>query len=206
MIVHIFIFTMAEFNVISLNCHGFNIGTCRYLRSVAHSADIILLQETWLCDATSSKLNDAFGENYIVHHSSAMVGRPSGGTAILVHKKLGNYTYRIATDNPRLTAVRCQLKSDSDIIIGSVYMPFNDNSVRHYDDFLSVIVVMQGLVNKFYSCNFIFGGDFNTSKLSATRTHDLLNNFCGKIICCGWILSSKVSTIPIIKITLAVTP
>jgi len=70
-------------------------------------------------------------------------------------KKLGNHTYRIATDNPRLTAVRCQLKSDSDIIIGSVYMPFNDNSVRHYDDFLSVIGVMQGLVNKFYSCNFI---------------------------------------------------
>ena len=99
MIVHIFIFTMAEFNVISLNCHGFNIGTCRYLRSVAHSADIILLQETWLCDATSCKLNDAFGENYIVHHSSAMkykfangvsIGRPFGGTVILVHKKLGN--------------------------------------------------------------------------------------------------------------------
>ena len=70
-------------------------------------------------------------------------------------KKLGNHTYRIATINPPLTAVRCQLKSDSDIIIGSVYMPFSDNSVRHYDDFLSVIGVMQGLVNKFYSCNFI---------------------------------------------------
>ena len=87
---------MAEFNVISLNCHGFNIGISRYLRSVAHSADIILLQETWLCDATCSKLNDAFGENYIVHHSLAMedkfangnsIGRPFGGTAVLVHKK-----------------------------------------------------------------------------------------------------------------------
>ena len=112
--------------------------------------------------------------------SGVSIGRPFGGTAVLVHKKLGNHTYRIATINPPLTAVRCQLKSDSDIIIGSVYMPFNDNSVRHCDDFLSVIGVMQGLVNKFYSCNFIFGGDFNTSKLSATRTHDLLNNFCGK--------------------------
>ena len=67
--------------MISLNCHGFNIGTCRYLRSVADSADIILLQETWLCDATSSKLNDAFGENYIVHHSSALEDKFANGVS-----------------------------------------------------------------------------------------------------------------------------
>ena len=75
-------------------------------------------------------------------------GRPFGGTAVLVHKKLGNHTYRIAMDNPRLTAVRCQLKNNNDIIIVSVYMPFNDSSVQCYNDFLSVIGVMQGLIDK----------------------------------------------------------
>jgi len=51
------------------------------------------------------------------------LGRPFGGIAVLVHKKLSNQTCRVVTDNPRLTAVRCPLKADSDIIIGSVYMP-----------------------------------------------------------------------------------
>jgi len=71
---------------------------------------------------------------------------------VLVHKKLGNHTYCVAMDNPRLTAVRCQLKNNNDIIIASVYMPFNDSSVQCYNDFLSVIGVMQGLVDKYYSC------------------------------------------------------
>ena len=101
--------------------------------------------------------------------------RQFGGTAVLVHKKLGNHTYRIAMDNPRLTAVRCQLKNNNDIIIASVYMPFYDAN-----DFLSVIGVMQGLIDKYCSCSFIFGGDLNTSKLSTTSTRDLLSNFCNK--------------------------
>jgi len=41
-------------------------------------------------------------------------------TAVQVHKKLSNQTRHVVTDNPRLTAARCQLKADSDIIIGSV--------------------------------------------------------------------------------------
>jgi len=45
---------------------------------------------------------------------------------------------------------------------------------------LSVIGVMQGLVDKYYSCSFIFGRDLNTSKLSTTSTRDLLSNFCNK--------------------------
>jgi len=48
-------------------------------------------------------------------------GRPFGGTAVLVHTKLGNQTCRVAMDNPRMTAVRCQLKNNNDIIIASVY-------------------------------------------------------------------------------------
>ena len=109
-------------------------------------------------------------------------GRPFGDTAVLVHKKLCSHSYLVVTDNGRLTAVRCQQEADNDIIIGSVYMPFNDNSRQNYDDFLSVVGVMQGLIDKYYSCSFIFGGDFNTSKLTVTSTQGLLSNFCDKII------------------------
>ena len=59
-------------------------------------------------------------------------------------------------------------------------MPFNDGSTQYYDEFLSVAGVMQGLVDKYYSCSFIFGGDFNISKSSSTSTHDFLTNFCDK--------------------------
>jgi len=62
---------MADINIISLNCHGFNAGTALYLQAIAHNADIILLQETWLCDATYFKLTDAL-RDFTVYQSSAM--------------------------------------------------------------------------------------------------------------------------------------
>ena len=37
---------MDMINVISLNCHGFNISTSSYLQNVAHNADVILLVAT----------------------------------------------------------------------------------------------------------------------------------------------------------------
>ena len=94
---------MAKINVIPLNCHGFNIGISNYLQSVACNADIILLQETWLCNETSYKLTVPF-EDFIVYHTSSMedkygtgvcLGRPFGGPAVLVHKKLSNQTCRV---------------------------------------------------------------------------------------------------------------
>jgi len=160
----------------------------RVCRDRAYDADIILLQETWLCNATSFRLNDAL-KDYTVYHTSSVedkfvtgvyTGRPFGGTAVLVHKKLCSHSCRVVTDNSRLTAVRCQLKADNDIIIGSVYMPFNDNSRQNHDDFLSVVGVMQGVIDKHYSCSFIFGGDFNTSKLTLNSTQGLLSNVCDK--------------------------
>ena len=133
---------MAVIKVISLNCHGFNISTASYLQNIAYDADIILLQETWLCNATSFRLNDAL-KDFSVYHTSSIedkfttgvyVGPPFGGTAVLVHKKFCSHSCRVVTDSDRLTAVRCQLKADNDIIISSVYMPFNDNSSQYYDD------------------------------------------------------------------------
>jgi len=46
--------------------------------------------------------------------------------------------------------------------------------------FLSEVGVTQGLIDKYYSCSFIFGGDFNISKSAVTNTHQLLSNLCDK--------------------------
>ena len=177
---------MAAISVVSLNCHGFNMGIAQYLHRVASNADLILLQETWLSDTTCQKLTSAFTD-FTVYHSSAMEdklttgcnsGRPYGGTAVLIHKRLSNCACRLVADNPRLTAIRCHMKNSCDVVICSVYMPFNDNSLQYYIEFESVIGEMQGFLDKFYGCKFIFGGDFNISKSSSVGTYDILNNFC----------------------------
>lgn len=149
---------MEMLRVMSVNCHGFNLSTAQYLRRFADSIDVILLQETWLCDANCCRVYDAFSD-FIVFHSSAMesrfatgisVGQPYGGTAVLVHKRLGSFTHRIVTDNPRITVVKCCIKNNCDIIIGSVYMAYNDNSLHYDTEFESVVGELQGIVDKFY--------------------------------------------------------
>jgi len=61
----------------------------------SNCVDVVLLQETWLSDDTSNIISDTLPD-FIVTHTSAMehkltsgvlVGRPFGGTAVLVHRK-----------------------------------------------------------------------------------------------------------------------
>jgi len=52
--------------------------------------------------------------------SNMFTGRPFGGTAILLRKSLGACSYRIVTNSPRVTAVRCQMKCREDLVICSV--------------------------------------------------------------------------------------
>ena len=137
-------------------CHGFNIGTAHYLNRVAQEVIFIFLQETWLCDATAYRLTDSM-DNFMVVHQSAMEhklssgihkGRPFGGTAVLAHKSLSKFTHHLITDNPRVTAVRYHPKEGNDLIISSVYMPFDDSIVEHCCVFEEVVGVMQGLLNR----------------------------------------------------------
>ena len=123
-------FIMATTSVLtsmSLNCHGFNNGTVNYLRRVAKDIDFLLLQETWLCDATVHRLIDN-KDGFRVMHSSAMerklpegihLGRPFGGTAVLINKRLIKCIHPIITDNPHVTAVRYSFKNGNDLIFSS---------------------------------------------------------------------------------------
>jgi len=105
-------------------------------------------------------------------------GRPFGGTAVLVNKRLSKQTFQLVTDNPRLTAIRCQMSNSNDVIIGSVYMSFNDGSLQCCIEFESVIGVMQGILDTGLDCKFVFGGDFNVSKLSVNNSFETLDDFC----------------------------
>ena len=125
--------------MVSLNCHGFNVGSENYLRKLCVDVDVLLLQETWLSDCSSHRLK-CISDEFVYYHSSAMEdkicnnfmsGRPFGGTAVLIHKRLAGACRRVVTDNPRITAICLSLEGNVDVIISSVYMPWCDRSVDH---------------------------------------------------------------------------
>lgn len=174
---------VSSVNVLSLNCHGFNNGTMLYINRVCKDVDFILLQETWLSDANCYKLTDSF-PNYVVMHSSAMedklaagirTGRPFGGTAVLIRSRWDSY--RLVTCNPRVTAVRCNDKCGNDVVIASVYMPFNDGSTASIDEYEEVVGTLQGLLDKNLGCKFIFGGDLNVCKHHVSASGNMLKDF-----------------------------
>jgi len=120
---------MDRLNTLSLNCHGYNMATALYLNRICSNFDVILLQETWLSSVNCNKLDNI--NDFVSVHTSAMeeklvsnmfTGLPFGGTAILLRKSLGACSYRIVTNNPRVTAVRCQMKCREDLVICSVYI------------------------------------------------------------------------------------
>ena len=163
--------------VLSLNCHGYNLGMQSYLYRIRDDYDIILLQETWLSDCTCSKL-DVFSDRFMVYHSSAMenkimsgimCGRPFGGTAVLVRQELATSCYRIATDNSRITCICLRNSRGPDLIVCSVYMPWADRSLEHVVEYEACMGCLQGVVDRHASCQFIIGGDFNVAKHSCNN-------------------------------------
>ena len=177
---------MAVLSVMSLNCHGFAADTVLYIRRVCKDIDVLLLQETWLSEANCSRIQAAFPE-YVVFHSSAMetklssnirTGRPYGGTAVLIHKRLANSCHRIVSNTPRLTAVCCQATKTCAMLFCSVYMPYNDGSLENVAEYEETIGFMQSLLDGCIGCKVIYGGDFNTSKNAVTEFRPFLDSFC----------------------------
>jgi len=177
---------MVNIRVISLNCHGYNIGVEAYLAKLSTDADVILLQETWLNDCTSYKLQN-MSKDFVFYHTSAMedkihnnilFGRPFGGTAVLVHKKFAAHCSRVITHNPRITSVCLKNIDDFDIIISSVYMPWWDRSIDHTIEYEATVGDLQSIVDRHIGCCFVFGGDLNVSKNSNNPCVEYVSNFC----------------------------
>jgi hypothetical protein len=86
---------LQSFVVVSYNLHGYNEGSHGVQELIAKTApSIILIQEHWLTPDNLYKLN-CLSEDYFVFGSSAvnatvcsgpLIGRPFGGTAILINK------------------------------------------------------------------------------------------------------------------------
>ena len=99
------------------------------------------------------------------------------GTAILVHKRLVSQCVRVSVDNPRITAIRCKIRSHADLVFASLYLPWNDRSVEQYDEYEEALGNLQGLIDSHIGCNFIFGGDLNVQMHSNELPSLLMRNF-----------------------------
>ena len=65
------------------------------------------------------------------------------------------------TNNPRISAVCCQLNKDVSMVFCSVYMPYDDGSNDHIIEHEAVVGDMQGILDKCLDFKFVFGGDLN---------------------------------------------
>jgi len=113
-------------------------------------------------------------------HAGVLSGRPFGGTAILIRNRkhlLPNVTL-IPSNTPRITTVCYHSNDQSDIIISSVYMLYNDRSVQQLDEYELTVGCMQGLMDSHLGCLFVFGGDLNVDKNVNTPAFVCMDNFC----------------------------
>ena len=165
--------------MISYNLHGFNQGYPGIKElMIKLQPDIIMVQEHWLTPDNLGKLS-AVSDDYLVCGSSAMIrtvsagpliGRPFGGTAILINKKHMSGVEFI-TSQDRFTAVKVH-----NWLLITVYMPCVGTSQR---DLLcsDILSELQVLLDCYRTCDFLIGGDFNTDLDSNTSFSAIVNSF-----------------------------
>ena len=96
--------------------------------------------------------------------NNILIGRPFGGTAVLIRENIAKHCSTVFSDNPRVTAVRYHSGRGSDVILSSIYMPCNNGSVDYLAELEAVIGCLQGIIDKYPGSKFILGGDLNVSK------------------------------------------
>ena len=165
-----------------------------------YNVDVIFLQETWLSDCNSNRITDSF-RDYMVTHTSAMeskissgilVVRPFGGTAVLIHRKLARHCNVLFSSNPRITTVRCRLADSCDLVLGSVYMPYDNGSVDYTAELEDVVGCLQGIMDKYCNSKFIIGDDFNLCKPIDSCSSEVMDSLCSDN-CLVW-MDHDVST------------
>jgi exonuclease III len=157
-------------NVYSLNCEGAE----RYFPYINgmlsdSACDILCLQETWLIEQMQHKLSNihneylSYGKSGVDSMSEILVGRPSGGVAILYRKSMAKYVRHINTSSRRICGIVIQNSQYFSICVVSVYMPCdNYSNVTMNDDYVNVIDDIEYLIHE-NECNaLIICGDFNT--------------------------------------------
>jgi len=180
--------------IASFNMYSFNNGLSMLL-NLCNDFDIILLQEHWLSNTDLSKLNQidvnfiSFGVSAMNSKSenSVLVGRPFGGTAILVNVNVLKYITLIEVDQDSGRYVGIRYCRDAvDFILINVYFPYYKSSPDYTVDCCSLIANFERIFNNFSHCSIIIAGDFNFSYCNSSIGFDLFKHVVEdyNLICC----------------------
>ena len=100
------------------------------------------------------------------------------GTAMLVQKNLLGNISVVAAGNPRITSVCLYYSDRPDLLVCSVYMPYNDRSVSQLGEYKAAVGSLQAIVDSHHGCLFVVGGDLNTEKNGNYAAEAFVHQFC----------------------------
>ena len=173
---------MADVNdllIVSYNMRGYfqGIEVVKDLVNSAKSPDIILLQEHWLTPAKMYLFNNisshyAFGKSAMAERVALgpLVGRPYGGTTILIKNEL------LAISECIFCADRYVVVKVGNLVIINMYLP----CVGTADRMCIIEDVLQeawSWYEKYSECSVVIGGDLNTDLDKDNEVSRYINNF-----------------------------
>ena len=172
-----------RFVVVSYNMHGFNQGL-EGTKEIIHKLcpDVVALQEHWLTPANLHTLSDVSSDYFSCGSSSMtnalafgpLIGRPYGGTALLINNRLASYTVNLVS-NDRFTAV---LVGDCLVLVISAYVPCSGTSDR-VNLYSAIISELQAIIEDHPQYKLILCADLNTEVDVLSSVSDLVKNFIG---------------------------
>lgn len=117
---------------------------------------------------------------------------------------MSKFVVPVSTGSPRVTALRLFNVGSQDIVVCSIYMPWNNNTDDHMIEFISVLGCIQSIIDRHVGCLFVFGGDFNVEHRSSNHFNDAMLKFCSSNNLC-WVEPVDGSIIHTIVMSMIIT-
>ena len=119
--------SLDNLKIVSFNCNGVS-SKLPVIANLCESADLVLLQETWLLPVDQNLLDSVSSEFCSFSSSSVdmnelLQGRPYGGLSFLWRKSLDQNLKLITFDDDRIVGI--SLKAENkDLLLLNVYLPY----------------------------------------------------------------------------------
>ena len=159
-------------HVISFNCEGVK-SILPEIYELCETADIVLLQETWLFPHEIDLLNNVHPAFYGFSLSSMdvgaglVVGRPRGGVSILWRKSLGHSCQVIQFDDSRILGRSLKIDNATYIIL-NVYLPYCSH--ENWPDYLLYMGKLASIIDNSEADGIAVIGDFNCDPYKNTHS------------------------------------
>lgn len=195
---------MVDYNnvkIVSFNCRGIK-SSLGEIQLLCNTYDIVMLQETWLCENEFMFLNTISTEFYTsgiyAMDASEVIsnGRPHGGLAILWRKSIAKHCFLVAYDDTRIMGINVKNECKQ-LLLLNVYLPYDDGT--NVDDYKFYLNKIESSIEESVTPYVAICGDFNANiRNCAHRFGKELIRFCDNS---GLYISDKILNIDIDRFT-----